>query len=141
MLEYFDPDSGNSVYLHGIYDKGKAGQIVVLGEKFASESSVFAGYKVPAMFTIDRAITGQSYVLKDDNGREIIVPRDLGSYLYPIAQWFKWHRGERAVKDAASSKKIETLEGKVDLMKEILSPHVRVITEKEAEKLGVGSKS
>ena len=140
MLEYFDPGIGVSVYLNGIYGKGVAGQVVVLAEKFASENGVFSGYAVPAVFTVDRAIADQPYVLKDEKGKEIVVPRDFGSYLYPIVQWFEWHRGERAVKDAASSKKIETLEGKVDLLKEILSPHLRVITEEEAEKLGIGRK-
>lgn len=140
MLEYFDPNAGKSIYLHGIYDKGRAGQIVVLGEKFASESSVFAGYDVPAMFTIDRAITGQSYVLKDEKGKELIVERSLGQYLYPIDQWFGWHRGDRAVKDAASAKEKLVLGVKIDLMKDILTSQARIFSEEEAAKFGIGPK-
>lgn len=141
MLEYFDPDIGESVYLHGIHGKGVAGQIVVLAEKFASDNSIFAGYDVPAIFTIDRAITDQPYVLKDERGKEIITDRGLGCYLYPLIPWFEWERGRHKAERTAREKRDLVKDTKIETLTGILTSQLRVITTEDLKKLGLESKT
>ena len=149
MLEYWQ--NGERMYLLGIGSEGKEGQIVILGSRvdWGSDPNPkvkpLSQYPYLSIFTIvekkNDGIDGY-YILKDENGNCIELKYSYHSsgagYLYDAQEWLNWNAMRQSEKISRKQRKIEQLEGHIDLLKDILIKQgTRIVTEKQAENLGL----
>lgn len=148
MLSYWK--NGKEIALWAIHASGQIGQNVIFcedvdwGKNPNPEEKPLAQYTPPAMFRITSKVPGDEgyYVLTDNEGK-IIRARFSGicntsSYLYDAQEWLTWNSGRIAEKLSRKERKIEQLQGQVDLLKDILVKQgIRIVTQEQAKKLGL----
>ena len=148
MLSYWK--NGKEIPLWAIHSSGQIGQSVIYcenvdwGKDPDPESRPLSQYTPPAIFRITSKVPGDEgyYVLTDSDGN-IIRARYSGicntsSYLYDAQEWLTWNAGRNAEKFSRKERKIEHLQGQVDLLKDILVKQgVRIVTQEQANKLGL----
>ncbi len=96
MLQFLK--DGKLREMSAIYDKGREGQIVILGEQVNfkncdSEEYPLSHYKYPSVFTICKKVEdkGVYYVLQDTCGKYFkLKSEDGGQYLYDIEDWIEF---------------------------------------------------
>lgn len=147
MLNYWK--DGKEIIVPSIGNEGRVGQVIILGEKVDWEKITFnsenplSNYPYLSVFTIVlKNEHDEYYVLCDSNNKKFILHwRTLTSnvsYLYDITTWLEFNATREAQKISRKQRKIEQLEGHVDLLKDILIKQgIRIITEKQANTLGL----
>ncbi|MCX6744361.1 MAG: hypothetical protein NTX82_02460 [Candidatus Parcubacteria bacterium] len=140
MIDYYK--DGKRVELHAIYGLGQEGQMVVVDHvSWAANSDTppdlakypLAAYNKPSLFVIKER-KQNSYILIDNQGKEIEVDRDDGSYLYPAQEWAEFRKEEALEKFRRKDARIAHLESQVDLLRNILIQQgVKLITSEQAE--------
>lgn len=148
MLSYWK--DGKEIILSPIGRTGVIGQIVILGEKVDwgkipdTKEYPISLYPYLSVFTIINKNTHPSdeyYILRDSEGIALILRfKNSGniSYLYDAQEWLKFNAIREAEKLSRKQRKIEQLEGHVDLLKDILIKQgTRIVTEKQASTLGL----
>lgn len=116
--------------------------IVVLDFAALGSDNPFKKYSQPAFFTIVEDLTPEprfqgAYVLRDSEGN-LIRATDISSYLTEVSVWAAYN-AERSSSTAANlDRQIHDLSVRVAVLKEVLMGQVvRVLTNEQAEKLGV----
>lgn len=138
---------GKKIVCHGIYEKGHEGQVVVLdnvsfGENPDPKKYPLAFYAQPTIFTILKG-TAEGYILSDQNGKEVLVPGEFNGrpsygYLYDANEWVQWAMAHHSEKMGRKDKKVESLEGQLAMLKDILTKQgIRIVTEAQAKQLGL----
>lgn len=148
MLEFFQ--NGNKIQVNAIYSKGKVGQTVILGQRVDwgvnPDPTIYplAQYPCPSIFTIVEKHEGEDgyYLLSDANGNCITLHNKFygacESYLYDAQEWLTWNAMHEKYKLSCKQRKIEQLEGHVELLKDILIKQgVHIVTEAQAKDLGL----
>lgn len=148
MLEFWQ--NGKKIEVNAIYDKGKAEQTVIFGQRVDwgvnpdPTEYPLAQYPCPSIFTIVEKQEGKDgyYVLSDANGNRIKVQDKFysasESYLYDAQEWLTWKAMHETEKLSRKQRKIEQLEGHVELMKDILIKQgIHIVTEAQAKDLGL----
>ena len=147
MLNYWK--DGKEIILPSVGKNGRVGQIVILGEKVSWGNNSFvaknplSNYPYLSVFTIVlKNEHDEYYVLRDSSDKNFIlsydVLPDMVAYLYDITEWLTFNSSREAEKLSRKQRKIEQLEGHVDMLKDILikqGPHI--VTEKQAKALGI----
>lgn len=151
MLEY--SLDGKKVVCEAIHGKGRVGQVVVLDHINFGQDQVrhenlpdfyerkpLAAYPMRSTFTIVEVITdnGFSYLLRDPNGKDVKVVDAW--YLYDLTEWLAWQDGNTKERLRRKERRNELLQGQVDLLANILKASIRIVTQEEAEQLGLTQK-
>lgn len=147
MLNYWK--DGKEIIVPSIGRDGRVGQVLILGEKvdwkktsFNSENPL-TNYPYLSVFTIVlKNEHDEYYVLRDSHDNNFIIYWHTFTcnvrYLYDISTWLEFNAIREAEKLSRKQRKIEQLEGHVDMLKDILIKQgARIITEKQAEELGI----
>ncbi|MCX6746319.1 MAG: hypothetical protein NTX00_04900 [Candidatus Parcubacteria bacterium] len=138
---------GKKIECRGIYETGREGQVVVFhnagfGEKPDLEKFPLAYHPQPTIFTILKR-KKEGYILIDKSFREIFVPGEhCGNpscgYLYDANEWAQWAMAHHSEKMGRKDKKVESLEGQLAMLKDILTKQgIRIVTEAQAKQLGL----
>ncbi len=148
MLEFWQ--NGKKIEVSAIYGKGKVGQTVIFGQRVDwgvnpdTTNYPLSQYPCPSIFTIVEKKEGKDgyYVLSDANGNRIKLQDKLygasESHLYDAQEWLTWHAMHEMEKLSRKQRKIEQLEGHVEILKDILIKQgVRIVTEAQAKDLGL----
>lgn len=146
MLEFWK--DGKKIEVRAIYEKGKVGQMVILGEKiYWGENpdpieKPLSQYNYPSIFTIVEKVEGKEgyYILRDANGNSIKVTFESCDswWLYDAQEWLNFNKMHEKEKLSRKERKIEQLQGHVDLLKDILIKQgTRIVTEKQTKDLGI----
>ena len=149
MLEFWQ--DGKKIELNAIYDKGKVGQMVIYGQrcdwgKKTNPTIVpLSQYPCPSIFTIMEKKEGDVdgyYILSDFKGNTIKLNYFYSSsganVLYDAQEWLTWTDMREKEKFSLKQRKIERLEGHVELLKDILIKQgARIVTEAQAKNLGL----
>ena len=147
MLEFWK--DGKKIELRAIYEKGKVGQMVILGERVNwgvnpdPRKKPLSQYTYPSIFTIVEKVEGKEgyYILKDANSNSIKVTFESCDswWLYDAQEWLNFNKMHEKEKLSRKERKIEQLQGHVDLLKDILIKQgTRIVTEKQIKDLGIG---
>lgn len=147
MLNYWK--DGKEIIVPSIGKTGRVGQVLILGEKVDWGKSSFnsknplTNYPYLSVFTIVlKNEHDEYYVLRDSCDKTFIIhwhtfDCDV-SHLYDITTWLEFNATREAEKFSRKQRKIEQLEGHVDLLKDILIKQgTRIVTEEQAKKLGI----
>ena len=148
MLEFWQ--NGKKIEVNAIYGKGKVGQMVIFGQRVDwgvnpdPTESPLSQYPCPSIFTIVEKQEGKDgyYILSDANGNRIkLQDKFYGaseSYLYDAQEWLTWNAMHETEKLSRKQRKIEQLEGHVELLKNILIKQgTHIVTEAQAKDLGL----
>lgn len=147
MLNYWK--DGKEIIVPSIGENGRVGQVLILGEKVEWGTGSFTSknplskYPYLSVFTIVSNNEHDGYyVLRDSNDKTFILRWDALisdlSHLYDITTWLEFNGTREAEKLSRKQRKIEQLEGHVDMLKDILIKQgTRIVTEKQAEALGI----
>lgn len=148
MLEFWQ--NGKKIEVKAIYGNGKVGQTVIFGQRvdwgLNTDPTKYplSQYPCPSIFTIVEKQEGKNgyYVLNDANGNRIKVQDKFygasEDYLYDAQEWLTWNALHEKEKHSRKQRKIEQLEGHVQLLKDILIKQgARIVTEAQAEDLGL----
>ena len=146
MLEFFK--DGKSIKISPIFAGGVVGQTVIFGENvnwgnLSPQLAPLCGYSCPTIFTIiKKDPTNGYYILSDSAGKRVKIQYLYHSsgaeYLYDAKEWLKWNDMHTNEKLSRKQRKIEQLEGHVDLLKDILVKQgTRIVSETEANSLGL----
>lgn len=153
MLEFWQ--NGKKIAIEAIGYTGKVGQLVVYAKHYDCPTPTkcypLSMYPCPSIFTIVELGSSpcwlEGYTLSDSKGNHIYLPMHEGSYIFDAQEWLTWNAMREKEKFSRKQRKIEQLEGHVDLLKDILIKQgVRVVTEEQArvlniEEVSVDSKS
>ena len=150
MLEFWQNGKANQIF--GIGTSGKVGQSVIYGDRVdwgVNPDPIkypLSQYPSPSLFTIlekkeDEYGYGY-YVLSDANGNRIklqdIFKRASSNHLYDAQEWLTWNALHEKEKLSRKQRKIEQLEGYVELLKDILIKQgTRIVTQAQAKDLGL----
>ena len=145
MLEFWQ--NGKKIEINAIYSKGNIGQMVIFGQRVdwgvnpSPTQRPLSQYSCPSIFTIvekNEEVLGY-YILSDIKGNRIKVDlRNDSAYLYDAQEWLTWNNLRENEKFSRKQRKIEQLEGHVELLKDILIKQgVRIVTKAQAEELGL----
>lgn len=145
MLEFWQ--NGKKIEINAIYSKGNIGQMVIFGQRVdwgvnpSPTQRPLSQYSCPSIFTIvekNEEVLGY-YILSDIKGNRIKVDlRNDSAYLYDAQEWLTWNNLRENEKFSRKQRKIEQLEGHVELLKDILIKQgVRIVTKAQAEDLGL----
>ena len=150
MLEFWQNGKANQIFCIGT--SGKVGQSVIYGDRVdwgVNPDPIkypLSQYPSPSLFTIlekkeDEYGYGY-YVLSDANGNRIklqdIFKRASSSHLYDAQEWLTWNALHEKEKLSRKQRKIEQLEGHVELLKDILIKQgTRIVTQAQAKDLGL----
>lgn len=145
MLEFWQ--NGKKIEINAIYSKGNIGQMVIFGQQVdwgvnpSPTQRPLSQYSCPSIFTIvekNEEVLGY-YILRDIKGNRIKVDlRNDSAYLYDAQEWLTWNNLRENEKFSRKQRKIEQLEGHVELLKDILIKQgVRIVTKAQAEDLGL----
>lgn len=147
MLEFWK--NGKQVAIKAIWNNGKVGQAVIYGERVDWGENPdpikkpLSKYSCPSLFTIveKKEENEGYYVLSDTNGNRIKVHSEWGGhedYLYDAQEWLTWNALHEKEKLSRKQRKIEQLEGHVELLKDILIKQgVHIVTEEQAKNFGL----
>ena len=148
MLEFWQ--NGKKIEVKAIYSNGKVGQTVIFGQRVDwgvnpdTTKYPLSQYPCPSIFTIVEKIEGKNgyYVLSDANGNRIKLQDEYygasESYLYDAQEWLTWNALHEKEKLSRKQRKIEQLEGHVELLKDILIKQgARIVTQEQAKDLGL----
>lgn len=148
MLEFWQ--NGKKIEVKGIYDNGKVGQMVIFGQRIDlgvnpdSTKYPLSQYPCPSIFTIVEKKEGKDgyYVLSDADGNRIKVQdKYYGAYeryLYDAKEWLTWNAMHESEKLSRKQRRIEQLEGHIELLKDILIKQgIHIVTKAQAEDLGL----
>ncbi len=148
MLEFWQ--NGKKIEVNAIYGNGKVGQTVIFGQRVDwglnpdPTKYPLSQYSCPSIFTIVEKQEGKNgyYVLSDANGNRIkLQDKFYGAsegYLYDAQEWLTWNALHKKEKLSRKQRKIEQLEGHVELLKDILIKQgSRIVTEAQAKDLGL----
>ena len=148
MLEFWQ--KGKKIEVKAIYSNGKVGQTVIFGQRVDwgvnpdTTKYPLSQYPCPSIFTIVEKIEGKNgyYVLSDANGNRIKLQDEYygasESYLYDAQEWLTWNALHEKEKLSRKQRKIEQLEGHVELLKDILIKQgARIVTQEQAKDLGL----
>ncbi len=149
MLEFWQ--NGKKIEVKAIYDNGKVGQTVVFGQRVDwgvnpnPTEYPLSQYPCPSIFTIVEKQEGKDgyYILSDANGKRIkLQDKYYGaseSYLYDAQEWLTWNEMREKEKFSRKQRKIEQLEGHLELLKDILIKQgIHIVTEAQAKTLNLG---
>jgi hypothetical protein len=138
---------GQSVKVDSIDSRAEIGQVVILdhvnfGGNPNSTKHPLAKYPQPCAFTIvDKEKDADGYgcfVVLDDKGNRIALSWTDASYLYEANEWLAWNRAHAREKLSRKERRIELLEGHLDLLKSIMAQQgVRIVSEEVAKQLGI----
>jgi len=145
MLEFWQ--NGKKIEVNAIYGKGTVGQMVIFGQRVdwgvnpSPTHHPLSLYSCPSIFTIvekNEEVLGY-YILSDIKGNRIRVNLSNDSkYLYDAQEWLNWNDMHEKEKLSRKQRKIEQLEGHVELLKDILIKQgARIVTQAQAEDLGL----
>lgn len=145
MLEFWH--NGKKIEINAIYSKGNIGQMVIFGQRVdwgvnpSPTHRPLSQYSCPSIFTIvekNEEVLGY-YILSDIKGNRIKVDlRNDSAYLYDAQEWLTWNNLRENEKFSRKQRKIEQLEGHVELLKDILIKQgVHIVTKAQAEDLGL----
>lgn len=124
-----------------ISNNGRIDQVVILDNVHLGSNSPLAPYSQPQIFTIAKK-DESGYSLRDSENNLIIVDYDTMSYVFDATEWMGWSLGRIDRVITSGNKRIQTLQGHVSLLTGILtSQGVRVVTQEQAEELGLSQKS
>lgn len=148
MLSFWQ--NGKEIEVKAIYGNGKVGQTVIFGQRVDwgvnpdTTKYPLSQYPCPSIFTIVEKIEGKNgyYVLSDANGNRIKLQDEYygasESYLYDAQEWLTWNALHEKEKLSRKQRKIEQLEGHVELLKDILIKQgARIVTQEQAKDLGL----
>lgn len=149
MLEFWQ--NGKKIEVNAIYGKGKVGQMVIYGQRCDWGTNPnptiapLSQYPCPSVFTIVEKKEGNLdgyYILSDSKGNRIKIEyfysSSGASVLYDAQEWLTWNDMREKEKFSRKQRKIEQLEGHVELLKDILIKQgARIVTEAQAEDLGL----
>lgn len=149
MLEFWQ--NGKKIEINPINGDGRVGQMVIYGQRYdwgANPNPTIAPlsqYPYPSIFTIVENKKGYLdgyYILSDMEGKRIkleyFYASSGASVLYDAQQWLTWSGMRETEKLSRKQRKIEQLEGHVELLKDILIKQgVRIVTEAQAKDLGL----
>lgn len=146
MLEFWR--NGERIAIEGIGYTGKVGQLVVYAKYFNSPEPTerhplsLSMYPCPSIFTIvdlgESPYWTKVYTLSDSKGNRVHLPIQEGSYIFDAQEWLTWNAMREKEKFSRKQRKVEQLEGHVDLLKDILIKQgVRVVTEEQASALNI----
>ena len=149
MLEFWQ--NGKKIKIDAIYSKGKVGQLVIYGQRVDwgsnpnSRLKPLSQYPYLSIFTIVEKNSDSMdgyYILRDvnDNCIKVQFPYTFSGseYLYDLQEWINWNTMHADAKLSRKQRKIEQLEGHVDLLKDILIKQgTRIVTEAQAEKFSL----
>ena len=146
MLEFWQ--NGKKIELQAIYLDGEVGQTVIYGQQVDygrnpdPTEKPLSQYSCPSIFTIVEKIDGQSgyYILRDAKGNYIKVSNVSSDcwWLYDAQEWLTWSAMHEKEKLSRKQRKIEQLEGHIELLKDILIKQgIRIVTEAQAKNLGI----
>ena len=148
MLSFWQ--NGKEIEVKAIYGNGKVGQTVIFGQRVDwgvnpdTTKYPLSQYPCPSIFTIVEKIEGKNgyYVLSDANGNRIkLQDKFYGAsegYLYDAQEWLTWNALREKEKLSRKQRKIEQLEGHVELLKDILIKQgARIVTKEQAKDLGL----
>ena len=148
MLEFWQ--NGKKIEINAIYDKGKVGQMVIFGERVdwgANPNPTIeplSQYPYLSIFKIveKNQDIDEYYILMDSNGNRIKMKYKYyssgSSYLYDAQEWLNWNNLRETEKLSRKQRKIEQLEGHVNLLKDILIKQgTRIVTEAQSKDLGL----
>ncbi len=146
MFEFWQ--NGKKIEVKAIDSKGKVGQMVIFGERVDwgvnpdPTKKPLSQYTCPSIFTIVEKQEGENgyYILKDAKGNSIKVTFDscYSCLLYDSQEWLTWNDIREKEKFSRKQRKIEQLEGNVELLKDILIKQgARIVTKAQAEDLGL----
>lgn len=101
-------------------------------------------YSYATIFTIVEIVAGKEgyYVLSDVNGNLIKLQDEYygasAEYLFDAQEWLTWNVMREEEKFSRKQRKIEQLEGHLELLKNILTNQgVRIISDTKAKALGL----
>lgn len=136
--------NGKKRELDAIYSRGKEGQAVIYGENVNwgenpnPIKNPLSQYLYLSIFTIVKK-NNENYILKDAAGELIKVSYSDASWLYDAQEWLLFNEARKKIRAANSKKKIEQLEDRLDLLKDILIKQgIHIVTEAQAKKLDLG---
>lgn len=146
MLEFWQ--NGKKIEISAIYSKGKVGQMVIFGERVDwgvnpdPTKNPLSQYPCPSIFTIVEKQEGENgyYILKDAKGNSIKVTFDSCDswWLYDSQEWLTCNDFHEKEKLSFKQRKIEQLEGHLELLKDIIIKQgIRIVTKAQAEDLGL----
>ncbi|MBO5179988.1 MAG: hypothetical protein J6B87_06560 [Clostridia bacterium] len=144
MLEFWR--NGERIAIEAIGYTGKVGQLVVYAKYFncpePTERHPLSMYPCPSIFTIvelgESPYWTKVYTLSDSKGNRVHLPIQEGSYIFDAQEWLTWNAMREKEKFSRKQRKVEQLEGHVDLLKDILIKQgVRVVTEEQASALNI----
>jgi len=141
MLEFWK--DGKRFELEAVYGKAEVGDLLIYGQNVnwgnaSPESHPLSQYEAPALFTVVDKEPAY-YTLRDTNGKCIKanIVRD-SCYLFNAQEWLNWTKFCQTEKFARKQRKIEQLEGHIDLLKDILIKQgSRIISDSQAQKLNI----
>ncbi len=149
MLEFWQ--NGKKIGIMAIYGDGKVGQMVIFGQRVDwgvdpdTTKYPLSQYHCPSIFTIVERKEGKDgyYVLSDVNGNRIKLQDEFyganEEYLYDAQEWLTWSYLHEKEQLSRKQRKIEQLEGHVELLKDILIKQgVHIVTEAQAKDLHLG---
>lgn len=120
--------------------------MVVLDHVSMSPGEPFSHYRLPAFFTILEITREETagyhavYTMRDTGGNTVSTQGSIPSYLIEVDEWETWRTNREDQTHADQSRKISTLRDRLELLKEIMMGQgVRVISNEQAEKLGIKS--
>lgn len=139
MLRYWK--DGKEIRCDAIHDKGHVGQVVIFDRvSIGNDKHPLKKYPQPYVFTIMEKIEGKGwhYVMKDAEGELINIYSGDSRYFYDAIELVTWEGGDYIEKQMRSQDKIRMLESQLELLKNILTKQgIRIVTQEEAEKLGI----
>ena len=146
MLEFWQ--NGKKIEITAIYGNGRVGQMVIFGERVnwgpkpSPTLEPLSPYPCPSIFTIVEIIEeiGKGYILSDVNGNQIKIMNEYAgtNYLYDAQEWLTWNAMHEKEKLSRKQRKIEQLEGHIELLKDILIKQgIHIVTQAQVEDLGL----
>lgn len=97
----------------------------------------------PAFFSVIKVAADNVFFGNGNPAQNLIVPikaimeNGLGGHFYDVAEWWQWQVGHYEDVDYKARRQKGQLEHDKALLVEILSSNFRIVTEAEAEKLGL----
>jgi len=144
---YFYDEDGNKVELEALSGKGKDGQAIILEKVTLGAGDPLASYPQPYVFTIVKKAEGKKredgyYIIRDADGNEITIQdKNYGAYLqyfYDANEFLQFNLARERAEKIRRDRKDHNQQVRLELLTGILERQgVRVITQEQAEKLGI----
>lgn len=145
MLEIWK--DGKKIECESLCDKAKEGQVVIFGtrvdwgENPDPIKNPLSRYPYLSIFTVVEKVEGEEgyYILRDVNDNFIKIQLHRNTlYLYDAQEWVNWNAMHENEKLSRKQRKIEQLEGHIQLLKDILIKQgIRTVTQRQAKELNI----